>query len=84
MSSEKMVRVLQAGGHIPPDNPLGQALGDGGFTHAWLADEHRVVFGLPGEDADHIADLRIPADTLVSLWFRACSTRSEPYFFKAS
>ena len=59
--------VLQGGGHVSLDDPLGQALGDGGFAHAGLADEHRVILGLAGEDADHVADLVVPADHRVQL-----------------
>ena len=59
--------VLQAFGHIAADDPLGQALGDGGLAHAGLTDEHRVVLGLAGEDADDVSDLVIPADHRVQL-----------------
>ncbi len=59
--------VLQALGHVPAHNPLGQALHHGGLAHAGLADQHRVVLGLPGQDADDIADLRVPADDRVKL-----------------
>ena len=36
--------VLEVLGHVAPDDPLGQPLGNGGFAHAGLADEHGVVF----------------------------------------
>ena len=48
--------VLQILG-TSPDNPLGQALGDSGFAHAGLADEYRIIFGLPAQNPDHIPDL---------------------------
>ena len=59
--------VLQAAGHVPLDDPLGQALGDGGLAHAGLADEDGVVFGLPGQNADDVPDLVVPADDRVQL-----------------
>ena len=59
--------VLEPLGHIAPDDPLGQTLGDGGFAHAGLADEHRVILGLAGEDADDVSDLVVPADHRVQL-----------------
>ena len=59
--------VLQRGGHIPLDDPLGQAFGDGGFAHAGLADEDGVVLALAAEDANDVADLVIPADDGVQL-----------------
>ena len=59
--------VLQGGGDISLDDPLGQALGNGGFAHAGLPDENGIVFGFPGEDADDVADLVVPADHRVQL-----------------
>ena len=59
--------VLQTVGHVALDDALGQALGDGGLAHARFADEHRVVLALAAQDADHIADLLIPADDRVQL-----------------
>ena len=59
--------VLQVFGHVAPDDPLGQALCDGGLAHAGLTDEHRVVLGLPGQDADHVANLAVAADDRVQL-----------------
>ena len=72
-------------GHVPPDNPLGQPFGDGGFAHAGLADEHRVVFGFAGQDPDHVADLIVPSDNRDPAF---CSGPAPPdpapYFFSAS
>ena len=59
--------ILQVFGHVPPGDPLGQALGDGGLAHAGLADEAGVVLGLAGEDADDAADLVVAADDRVQL-----------------
>ena len=59
--------VLQPLGHVPSDDTLGQALHYCSLAHAGLADQHRVVLGLPGQDADHIADLRVPADDRIQL-----------------
>ena len=59
--------VLQALGHVAPDDSLGQALHDGGLAYAGLTDQDRVVLGLAGENADHVADLLVPADDRVHL-----------------
>jgi hypothetical protein len=63
--------VLEASGTSPRTMRCGQALGDGGLAHARLADEHRVVLGLAGEDADDVADLLVAADDRVELLLRA-------------
>ena len=59
--------LLQSFRHVPPDDPLGQAFYHGSLAHARLADEHRVVFSLPGQDPDHIPDLCVPADHRIQL-----------------
>ena len=59
--------ALQVLGHVPADDPLGQALGDGGLADAGLADQAGVVFGLAGQDADDVADLLVTADDGVQL-----------------
>ena len=59
--------VLQRLGHFLLDDPLGQALYNGGLADAGLTNEDRVVFCLPGQDPDHIPDLLITADHRVHL-----------------
>ena len=59
--------VLQPGGHVLLDDPLGKALGDGRLADAGLADQHGVVLGLTGQDADDVANLVIAADDRVQL-----------------
>ena len=59
--------VLEAFGHVPAHDTLGEALDDGGFADAGFADEHGVVFGAAGEDADGAADLFVAADDGVHL-----------------
>ncbi len=59
--------VLQGIRHVAPDDAQGQPFGDGRFAHAGLADQDRVVLGLPGEDADHVPDLPVAADDGVQL-----------------
>ena len=59
--------VLEALGHVAPDNSLGQSLYHGGLAHAGLADEDRVVLGLSGQDPDHVPNLIVPADDGVQL-----------------
>ena len=59
--------VAQRLGHVAGDDPLGQALDDGGLADAGLADEHRVVLGAPGQHLHDPADLGVPADDRVEL-----------------
>ena len=59
--------VFQVFGHIAAHDALRQTLGDGSFTNAGLTDQAGVVFGLTGQDTDHIADLLIAADDGIQL-----------------
>ena len=59
--------ALQRVRHVTGDQPLGQALDDGGLAHPGLADQHRVVLGPAGEHLDDPADLGVPADDRVEL-----------------
>ena len=59
--------VLQVVGHIAPHDPLGKALGDGGFAHAGLADQAGVVLALPAQNADDVPDFLVTADHRVQL-----------------
>ena len=54
--------VLQALGHVAPQDALGQALDDGRLADAGVADEHRVVLGLAGEDLHDPPDLGVAPD----------------------
>ncbi len=57
--------AAQRFGHVTGDDPLGKSFDHRGLADARLADQHRVVLGSPGQDLDHPADLRIPADDRV-------------------
>lgn len=59
--------VLEAFGDIPGDDPLGQALDDGGFAHAGLADEHGIVLRAAREYLDDAPNLLVPADDRIEL-----------------
>ena len=50
---------------VAVDDALGQPLDDRGLADAGVADEHRVVLGLAGQDLDHAADLGVAADDRV-------------------
>ncbi len=41
---------------------MGQPLHDGGLADAGSPDQHRIVFGLAGQNADHIPNLVVSAD----------------------
>ena len=57
--------VAQPFRDVAAGDPLGQALYDGGLAHAGVADQHRVVLGLPGQDLDDPPDLGVAADDRV-------------------
>ncbi len=59
--------VLEAVRDVTGDDAIGQALHDGRLADAGLADEHRVVFGPPGQDLDDPPDLLVAADDRVQL-----------------
>ena len=59
--------VLEPLGHVAADDPLGEALDDGGLADARLADEDRVVLGPPAEHLDDPADLLVAADDRIEL-----------------
>ena len=52
---------------VAGDDPVGQALRDGGLADAGLADQGRVVLGLPAEDLDDPLDLLLAPDHGVEL-----------------
>src|SRR5579872_1071436 len=54
--------VLQALGHVPVYDSLGQALYDGRLSNAGLTNEHRVVLRSSRKHLDHSPDLVIPAN----------------------
>src|SRR3989454_10239369 len=54
--------VLQGVGHVAVDDALRQALDDGGFSDAGLADQDRVVLRTPRQHLHHAADFFVAAD----------------------
>ena len=67
MSSATRRRFFRRLGHIPGDDPLGQALNDGGLAHPGLADQDRVVLGAAREHLHDPPNLFVPADDGVEL-----------------
>ncbi len=59
--------ALQILRHIAVDDPLGDPFGNGGLTHARLADQDRVVLGPPAQDLQHPPDFLVPADDRIEL-----------------
>ena len=59
--------VAQAFRDVAVDDALGEAFDDGGLADAGFADEHGVVLGAAGKDADHAADLLVAADDGIHL-----------------
>ena len=59
--------VEQDVGDVAGDDPVGEALGDGGLADARLADERRVVLRLATEDLDDPLDLLLAADDRIEL-----------------
>ena len=62
MSSAKTVLSRSPSGTSPVGDALGEALDDRGLADAGVADEHRVVLGLAGQDLHDAADLGVAAD----------------------
>ena len=59
--------VEQRLGHVAGDDPVGQALRDGGLADAGLTDERRVVLGPAAQDLDDPLDLLVATDHRVEL-----------------
>ncbi|MNF79698.1 hypothetical protein D3C84_619190 [compost metagenome] len=59
--------ALEAIRHFAIDDALGQAFGDGGFTHARLTDQHRVVLGAALQHLDCAANFIVTADHRIEL-----------------
>ena len=59
--------VGQGSGDVPGHDSLGQTFHDGGFSHARLPDEDRIVLGAPGQHLHHPSDLLVPADDRIQL-----------------
>ena len=57
--------VTQALRDVAAGDALREALDDGGLADARIADQHRVVLGLPGQDLDDAADLGVAPDDRV-------------------
>ena len=59
--------VAEAFRDVAVDDALGEALDDGGLADTGFADEHGVVLGAAGKDADDAADLLVAADDGIHL-----------------
>ena len=59
--------VLESFGHLPVDDALGEALGDGGLAYSRLADQHGVVLGAALQHLYRPADFAVAADHRVKL-----------------
>ena len=58
---------LQHVGHIARNDPLRQALHNGGFPDAGLADQHGIVFCAAGENLHHAANLFVAPNHRIQL-----------------
>ena len=74
--------VLQALGYILLHNPLRQTLGNGSFTNARLADQHRVILRLAGQNPNDISNFLIPADDRVLFLLSGSFNQICAIFFK--
>ena len=59
--------VLEHLGHVAVNHADGQALDDGGFADARLANQHGIVLGSPGQDLHGPADFLVAADDRIKL-----------------
>ena len=60
-------QALQRLRHLTGDDALSQQFRNGGLTHSWSADQHRIVLAAPREHLDQIANLAIAADDGIEL-----------------
>ncbi len=67
MSSVRTRLLSSVSGTSPRDDPMGEALGDGGLADARLADERRVVLRPARQDLDDPLDLLLAADDRIEL-----------------
>ena len=63
----QQAHALQRGRHVARDDPLREALDDGGLADAGLAGQDRVVLPAAQQDVDDLADLLVAADDRVHL-----------------
>ena len=54
--------ILKPFRHVPAHDALRQAFHHRRLADAGLADKHRVILRLAGQDADQVADLRVTPD----------------------
>ncbi len=54
-------------GHLPLDDPAGEALRDRGLADAGLADEERIVLAAPAQRLDHALELALAPDQRIDL-----------------
>ncbi len=59
--------IGQKRGNIAVRNALGQALGDRGFPHSGLADQHGIILGATAKDLDHPLQFVFPPDQGIEL-----------------
>ena len=59
--------IFEALRHIAFDDALRQALDDGCFAHAGLANQHRVILGAPAQHLNHAANLFVAPNDRVQL-----------------
>src|SRR5439155_12863872 len=59
--------VLEGFGNVAADDAAGEALGNGGFADARLADEDGVVFRATGKDLHDAADFFVAANDGIDL-----------------
>ena len=59
--------IPQQVGHVARNNAPGEALDNGCFAYAWLADQHRIVLRPPAQHLDHAANLLVASNHRVEL-----------------
>ncbi len=74
--------VFQALGHFARHDALRQPFDDGGFAHARLADQHRVVFAAPLQHLDGAPDFVVAPNHRVQLAGAGALGQVEGVFFQ--
>ena len=70
-------------GTLPRAISSAKTFDNGGFAHAGLAEQDRVVLGAPAKNLDDALDFILTSDDRVHSPFRAISVSSRPKAFKA-
>ena len=74
--------IFEPLGHVAAHDPLRQAFDNRGLAHAGLADQHRIIFRLARQNADHAADFTIAPNHGIQLALARLGHEINAVFFQ--